>query len=66
MRAHLNPEYQVIYDRYVKIAIHGGCDAEQAQSIAKERTLLRVMKASADIANIRERMAGNTGRDLPL
>jgi len=53
MRKYLNPEYQAIWDRHFGKAIRGGCDARQAEQIAKENTLFDIMKASAAIAHQR-------------
>ena len=56
---------QQLFDAYYKAAISGGCDVQQAQSIASERTLADIMGASAQIAAVRERLSGNVVRDEP-
>lgn len=53
MRQYLNDEHRAIFDRNFKKALAGGADARQAESIARERTLFMVMKASAAIAHQR-------------
>lgn len=66
VRKWLGEEHQFLFDRYYAIAIKGGCDEHQARAIANERTLLAIMKYSAKLSEMRERMASNTGRDKPL
>lgn len=46
-----------MYDNHVRTAVAGGCDLAQADAIARERTLYTVMRASAAIAYVRQRMA---------
>ncbi len=53
MRQYLNDEHREMFDAYFAKAVRGGCDARQAEQIAKERTLFQVMKASAAIAHQR-------------
>ena len=65
MRKYLNPEYQGIWDRHFAKAIHGGCDTRQAEGIAKENTLLDIMKASAAIAHSRAWLNGTVARQNP-
>jgi len=56
--AALNEEHRGIFKRYYFNAVKGGCDHAQAESIAREKTLYDVMKASAAIAAVREQMTG--------
>ena len=65
MRKYLNSDYQAIWDRNFAKAIHGGCDARQAEQIAKENTLLSIMKASAAIAHARAWLNGSVSRENP-
>lgn len=65
MRKYLNEEHRNMFDRYFKLALTGGCDGRQAESIAKERTLYRIMLASAAIANMRSQISGNIVRETP-
>jgi len=54
MRQYLNDIHKKIYDRHYSTALKGVADVQQAHSIARERTLLAVMRASAAITAIRE------------
>lgn len=65
MRQYLNDTHRMIFDRYLQNAVAGGCDLRQAESIAKERTLKRVMEASAAIHAVRERVGNNISRLEP-
>lgn len=61
----LEPIHQHIFDLYLRAAINGGCDVAQAESIAGERTLARIMAANAAILEQRDRIAGNITRAEP-
>lgn len=65
MRKYLNPDYQAVWDRHFAKAIHGGCDTRQAEQIAKECTLLDIMKASAAIAHTRSWLNGQVSNQHP-
>jgi hypothetical protein len=59
MRKYLNDEHKAMFDRYFAKALHGGCDARQAEQIAKERTLFDITRASAAISYVRQRLMGD-------
>lgn len=61
----ISAENKAKWLKYAKAAIKGGCDIQQAMGIADERTLLDIMSASASIANMRDRIAGNVVRNRP-
>lgn len=60
----MDNEQAEMYSRFYRAAVNGGCDHAQARGIAKERTLLHIMGASAQIANAREAQMkiANSGR----
>lgn len=61
----ISTEHQAKFNRYYNVAICGGCDVEQAKSIAAERTLSDIMAADAAIFNRREAISGNAVRLEP-
>lgn len=63
VRSYLNEYHQKLWDKFADTALKGGCDTHQADQIAKERTLLVIMKASAAIANVRAELQNVGGAD---
>ncbi len=41
--AYWKPEYRALYDRTFQVLLTAGCDARQADSIAKERVVQKVL-----------------------
>ena len=55
----------MLFRQYYVAAINGGCDREQAKSIARERLLAAIMRGDAEVVAVRTRIADNPGREGP-
>jgi hypothetical protein len=66
MRKYLSTEHREWFDNCFRKALSGTADARQAESIAMERTLFKIMRASAEVAHNRAWLKGAlTNPDYP-
>lgn len=65
IRDYLNEDYKELWDSNWRKALNGCADARQAEQIANEKTLLRIMQNSAAVEHSRAVARGATQRLTP-